>query len=231
MKNILLIGLQRSGTNFLETLIKDNITGFNFVNNVDHRSLPLHKHFRLYDEKIFIPESKYLNNFKYPNFHSFNTHVKQLLNKEEEEILYLVNTKEPYSWYISYNNLGKRMKWPTWDKKWLNAHYMIDYNLFYAKWLSFMEESDGKVMIVRYEDVLNDAASILQFLAQSWKLENKKEQIHLPDKVGMSKKFDKKRKSFYQSQSFMKELNSDQIMALSAHLDKDVISKLGYKLQ
>ena len=60
MKNILQFGLQRSGTNFLSTLLMKNFR-IEILNNSD-RKHPLHKHFRLYDDKSFIPDTKYQNN-------------------------------------------------------------------------------------------------------------------------------------------------------------------------
>jgi len=228
MENIILFGLQRTGTNFLETLLKKNFNNLCFCNNVNHRSLPLHKHFRLYNEKLFIPESKYLNNFYYQSFSDFDQHVKNLL--KTDKMLYVVNTKEPYSWYISYNNLAKRMKWKGWKKKWLNAHFMIDYNLFHKMWLKFAEESSNKVIIINYEEVLNNPEKSILKIEESFGQKRNSTELIIPGKVNMSKKFDDKRKSYYQSKEFLKELNEDDIMALSAHLEKEVVEKLGYQM-
>lgn len=52
---VLHYGLQRSGTNFLETLLKRKYR-IQFLNSNQDRKSPLQKHFRLYDDK-----EKFLN--------------------------------------------------------------------------------------------------------------------------------------------------------------------------
>ena len=68
--NLLYSGLQRSGTNFLETLLKKKYR-VRFLNSNKDRNSVLHKHFRLYDDKEIIPEPQYRNELKIADFESY----------------------------------------------------------------------------------------------------------------------------------------------------------------
>ena len=138
MKDILLYGLQRSGTNYLETLMNNNFE-VNF--EMDHYtySLPIHKHFRPYSKPWFFPHLPLLHDFHYDTFDEFDAHCKRLTQKDE--LNYIVISKEPYSWYLSFNRFAARVKMVYhMKKKDVNHHYLIDYSLYFEKWLKFMEQ-------------------------------------------------------------------------------------------
>lgn len=75
--NLLHYGLQRSGTNFLETLLKKNYR-VHFLNSNRDRSSPLQKHYRLYDNKDIIPEPQYHNDTEVENFKQFEALLEVL---------------------------------------------------------------------------------------------------------------------------------------------------------
>ena len=50
-----LYGLQRSGTNIIQTFLETNYN-ISFMNKEDRNS-PYHKHFRIYDNKNLIPQT------------------------------------------------------------------------------------------------------------------------------------------------------------------------------
>ena len=96
-KTLLHYGLQRSGTNFLESLLKKNFK-VSIPNLRKEREHPLQKHFRLYDDKTKIPEPKYYNKITYKNFKEFEKSLD--LSKEIQGIIII--SKDPYSWLLSY---------------------------------------------------------------------------------------------------------------------------------
>ena len=57
-----LYGLQRSGTNLAEKYIETNFN-ISFKNKGDRQS-PYHKHFRIYDNKDYIPQTDKKINLK-----------------------------------------------------------------------------------------------------------------------------------------------------------------------
>jgi hypothetical protein len=157
-KNLLHYGLQRSGTNFLETLLKKKYR-VRFLNSNTDRSSPLQKHFRLYDNKEVIPEPQYRNNIKVKNFDEFERLLETLPD------YYVVISKDPYSWFLSYSNWAKKCNWPT-----VAHHYIKEYNLFYGKWLEFSGQTD-KIVFVRYIDLLQNTDLELERLETKMKLQ------------------------------------------------------------
>lgn len=113
-----------------------------FLNNVEDRSAPTHKHARLYDDKKIIADPQYRNDLIINSF----MHFEQLL-----EIIpdyYLVISKDPYSWLISYKNWAQRCQWPV-----VPFHFILEYNLFYGKFLELSQQS-SKIVFIRYIDLL-----------------------------------------------------------------------------
>lgn len=228
MKNLLLFGLQRSGTNYTETLIRENLDGFRFHNDSYARSLPLHKHFRLYDNMAFVPEPKYLNPFHYPSFAAFDGHIKELTGVEN--MGYIVVVKEPYSWYISVCKEAEKSKWPGHMKKHANNRYMVDYSLFCGKWLEFIKEAPDRILLVRYEDVLADLPGKLEEIRTKFDLTQKQDPYQNVSKVFKSKRFTLKRKKYYDKGDFASMFPVDHLRVLTGNLDRAVIEELGYQV-
>lgn len=227
MKNILLYGLQRSGTNYMETLLPHNFSNVALLNQAFARSLPLHKHFRPYDEKWFVPEPKYLNQFQYPSFEDFDRHCQELTGAQD--LGYITIVKEPYSWYISYCKLARKNRWPSYMHKWTNQHYMIEYSLFCKKWIDFRDQAPDKVALIRYEDVLKDLPGTLDSLREKFGLEKKQADYQNFSKVNMSRTFSVRRRNYYMKKQFMEQFSQEELFLLTHHLDAGVAKALGYE--
>jgi hypothetical protein len=227
MGKVIQYGLQRTGTNYVEFLIKKNFNNFVSLNNGATRSLPLHKHFRLYDDKSFIPTPEYMNNFNYSSFNEFDGHVKELTG--EESFDYLVVTKEPVSWYISLCKFAKKNKWKILHHKHVDTRYLIDYNLFHEKWLDFANQSN-RITILRYEDFLSDLDASLDSVKETFQLQKKGSRYENLDKVPMSKKFNKKKRSFYKDKKYQELFDKNKRLIIKNILDKKVVEGLGYEM-
>lgn len=142
-KNVVHYGLQRSGTNYLESLLKANLE-IKVVNSDAPRDHPLHKHFRLYDNKEMIPEPKFSNSLTFDSFKQY----EHLLNINESLDAILVLSKDPYSWLLSYQKWAKKCNWPQQP-----YHYIDEYVMFYDKWNRFRKEDD-RIHLIRYHDLL-----------------------------------------------------------------------------
>jgi len=227
MGKVIQYGLQRTGTNYIEFLIKKNFSNFISLNNGNTRSLPLHKHFRLYDEKSFIPSPLYLNNFRYSTFDDFDNHVKKLSG--EESFHYLVITKEPVSWYLSVCKFAEKNNWKSFHKKQINSQYLIDYNLFHEKWLAFAKQSE-RITIIRYEDFLTNLDASLDSIKNALQLQKKGTHYSNLDKVPMSKKFNKKKRTFYSDKKYQQLFDKNELLIIKSVLDKEVVEGLGYEM-
>ena len=228
MHHMLVYGLQRSGTNYLETLLPNNFKDVSMENMGFARSLPVHKHFRPYDEKWFVPEPKYLNNFFYPHFSDFDAHVRRLTGKEP--LHYVVTVKEPFSWYVSYCKEAGKSRWPSLVRKGLSQHYMIEYSLFCRKWLDFRGEAPAQVIILRYEDLLKDLAGSLDRVREQFGLEKAHETYQDFSKVNKSSRFSLKRRTYYLNKQFLDLFSKEDLFLLRENLNPDVVKELGYEL-
>ena len=161
-KTLLHYGLQRSGTNFLEALLKKNFR-VNIPNLRKEREHPLQKHFRLYHDKTKIPEPKYYNEYTYDHFKEF----EHSLDLEKKANGIIIISKDPYSWLLSYEIWANKCSWPI-----PNYSYMEEYNLFLSKWREFENQTD-KIIFIRYIDLLEKPEEILNQIQEKFELKRK----------------------------------------------------------
>lgn len=212
-------GLQRSGTNFLESLLKKNYR-VQFLNSNKSRSLPLQKHFRLYSKKNIIPEPQYCNNIIVENFENFEALFEVVPD------YYLVLSKDPYSWYLSYREWAKKCNWPK-----VNHHYIEEYNLFYGKFLEFSNQTE-KVIFVKYIDLLKDSNAVLNQLQERMNLKKtiiSRFILRKPSKVSQSSRFANERRAYYIEEKYLKEYSNEDLQLLNDSLDIEVTGLLGYQ--
>ena len=145
---LLYYGLQRSGTNYLLSILNQRYK-IQILNCDEDRALPSHKHFRLYDDKSIVPEPKFKNELVYSNFLDFENNLKTIPD------CYIILSKDPYSWLVSYEKWARKCNWPE-----VRHHYLLEYNLFYGKWLEFAGQTD-KIIFVRYVDLLKELSNEL----------------------------------------------------------------------
>ena len=216
---LLLYGLQRSGTNFLESLLKKNYR-IKFLNSNKDRSSPLQKHCRLYSKKDIIPEPQYHNDIIVENFENFES----LFDVTPD--YYLVISKDPYSWYLSYRNWAKKCNWPE-----VNHHYIEEYNLFYGKFLEFSNQTE-KIIFVKYIDLLEDSNAVLKQLEARMNLKKnilsrfiRRKSIH----VSQSSRFTEERRAYYTDEKYLKEYSNEDLQLLNDFLDTEITALLGYQ--
>lgn len=219
--NLLHYGLQRSGTNFLESLVKKNFQ-VKFLNSIEDRGSPLVKHFRLYDEKDIVPSAEYRNSIMVESLKSF----ERLLETVPD--FYFIISKDPYSWFISYNNWAKKCNWPN-----AGHHYVVEYNLFYKKWLDFARETD-RIIFIRYIDLMEDTERELDRLSQMAGLKRRFIGRFFRDgvgKVAQSTRFTDDRRSYYRDKLYLEKYSEEELREINSQIDINVLSLLGYELE
>lgn len=226
--DLMIYGLQRSGTNYTEALILENFKNVAFWNEHYPKSLPTHKHFRLYDQKHLVPSLYYLNEFFYPSFSDFDQHVSSLTKKEG--LKYVIVVKDPYGWYKSYLRYAHRTKEVNFLKKDANGQFMLEWNLFHKKWLDFAEEAPERVHIVRYKDLLSNFEESLELMQQTLALTPKESTWYNPKSVGMSKRFSLQRKDYYTKGAYLEEIEPLHFRVITEMIDPEVCSKLNFDL-
>lgn len=217
--NLLHYALQRSGSNYLEAILK-NRCQIRFLNSNKDRSSPLQKHFRLYNEKKIIPDPGYLNDHYLNSFKDF----ERLLPVRPD--YYLVISKDPYSWLLSYKDWAKKCNWPN-----VSHHYITEYNLFYGSWLEFSLQTK-RILFVRYIDLLRDTDQELSRLEETMGLKRRvfsKFRSASVGNVSQSKKFSSDKREYYLKERYMRRYDKEDIYELNRLLDVKVISRLGYE--
>ena len=225
----MIYGLQRSGTNYVEALFLENFRDLHFWNEHYPDCLPTQKHFRLYDEKHLIPSLQFQNNFHYADFAEFDNQVSRLTDKSE--LTYVVVVKHPLSWYLSYFNWASKKHHIDHRKKDVNGHFILEWNLFMKKWLDFKKEAPNRVSIVKYEDLIADSTAKLNASKTLFGLEMRHDKYFIPEKVGMSKGFNKKRLDYYKKKNYLKELPETHYRVIRELVDSSVLSDLGYEMK
>lgn len=217
--NLLHYGLQRSGTNYLEALLRRKYR-VRFLNRNEDRSSPLQKHFRLYDEKDIVPEPRYRNDVVVGSYEDF----ARLFEVVPDYCL--VISKDPYSWYSSYKAWAKRCDWPAVDH-----HYIEEYNLFYGKWLELSRKTDA-VVHVRYVDLLRDPGAELSRLEARMRLRKRPLARWLSNRVGrveQSARFTDEAREDFLDEGYLGQYGKEELEALNGRLDREVVALLGYE--
>jgi len=219
-KKILHFGLNRSGTNYLKQLLERHFN-VRFMNSEGERDHPLHKHFRLYDNKELIGRPNFMNDLVFASFESFESSV---FTREKPD-LYVIISKDPYSWQLSYDKWGKKNGWPD------SPHpFILEYNAFYGKWLKFAGQTD-RIAFVRYIDLLEHPKRELKMLRNRFSLDqtkNFKKGVRIR-KVPMSHRFTSKKARYYTRRLYLDEFTPEELDQLNTHLDHEVARQLGYK--
>lgn len=217
-------GLQRSGTNFLESLLAKKYRVMFLNSNIDgvrpERSSPLHKHFRLYDEKDLVPEPKFRNEYTITSLNAF----EQLLEVIPD--YYLIISKDPYSWLLSYQDWARRSNWEE-----VPYHYILEYNLFYGKWLEFAQQTN-KILFVRYIDLLRDPDEELKRMESIMHLKKKFLYLlrsNMVPKVPQSGEFSIDRRSYYLGEQYLNNFTKEGLQEINVLINPEVLTLLGYQ--
>lgn len=217
---LLLYGLQRSGTNYLEALMKRRYR-VRFLNR-GRRDDPRHKHFRLYAEKDRIPEPQYANDRVIATMADLERAIGERVDG------FVVLSKDPYSWLRSYEAWAKKCGWPA-----PTHHFGEEYTLFYRAWRDLAMES-GRIHFVRYADLLSCPEDELSRLAEAFGLAPRRFQWGWPghaNRVAQSAEFTPERRAYYESRAYLAEYTGEELAELNAVLDRDLMAFLGYAVE
>lgn len=213
-----LFGLQRSGTNHLESTLTRHFR-VRFVNDRRDRTAPGHKHFRLYDAAHLVPAPEFATELAFSDLGSFEARLP------ERPRGIVVISKHPVSWLVSYRAWAERCGWPSVDH-----HYIEEWNHFYARWLAFSRESP-RVRLVRYADLLSRRRAVLRELGAGLDLARLPlwRRVRPPwRREAQSARFTRSKRRYYLEEGYLDEVPAEE-RALIRHLvDPEVVGGLGY---
>lgn len=208
-------GLQRSGTNYMETLMRLNYPDAVFLNGIV-RSEITHKHFRLYPEKHIIPEPQFANQIIAPDLASFEAQLPFAAPD-----LYLVVSKDPYSWFLSYQKWSIKNNWPPHEH-----HYMMEWVLFYSMWMGYAA-TDNRILCIKYDDLLTEPATALHQVASILQYPDV-DHVRTTNKVYASRRFSPEKKQAHLSGENLKSIPETELSHINTLLPGKLMSFLGY---
>ena len=197
-------GLQRSGTNIITTFINDNFDIDIVNNNHQERKDPHHKHFRIYDEKSFIPltlRQQYGNDIFIKNY-------KELEKFIGANSKCFVVIKDVFAWFISIKKWASICNWNVCD------YYTLveEYYKYVEKWYDIMKTSNGNILIINYHEyiellsdnnmnLINRIENFTQSKIKTFKIRNN---------VQCSPKFNREKLEYYKKKKYMNDYSEEE---------------------
>ena len=146
--NVLLYGLQRSGTNYLIEILKTD-PKINFINGSE-RNVFTHKHYRFHNIKKIIPHKQF---YPISNIKS----VDDIFNKIQVDKIIVIE-KNIYHWYDSILNWATQCNWRFINKE-FSEEFIEDHYYFH----NFFKNND-KIIYILYEDLLFNKNNVINNL-------------------------------------------------------------------
>jgi hypothetical protein len=242
---IYLAGAERSGTNYLEWLLKSNFK--------DTIVIVLWKH---YPPRKFVKEMKWNaenKDDKYdqkqidlffddlfvknpaPYFILSDDIQKKKNNKKfirnqinnaivNRTIKFVVNIKNPYGWHLSYSKKWPKYKFPNDMHKW---------NSTYSKWLNFCKNFPDSAIIVKHEDLLKDHSKILEKIKTKFNLTMLNKKFKTVNEVMSTRCTTNKssftRKKHFMNEEYMKNIKEKNVIKCRKVLSDELMSEFNYK--
>jgi hypothetical protein len=226
VKKFLLYGLQRSGTNYFSSSMTENFENVKFLNDQSINASPLDKHFRLYDDKEYIPNSERVNSEHFESFKDFDKRLTMLTGAAKGELVFMVMIKSPLHWQLSINKWAKKCNWPSYTGRIVNKKYMLDYKAFVLKWKQFAIESPKRVKLIKYESLIKDFNGRLNQIRKELKLKAKKSEYINPNNVNQSVEFTNEQARYVLKKEYLSEFSKKNIerirKLLGPHLYKEL---------
>jgi hypothetical protein len=179
-KRVIIRGIQRSGTNFLENL--SHRLDLKVINKGDiPRNSPKHKHFRVQNDKASIfMDKQYLNEIYVDNIQDLNFLV--IKKKRLKNILII---KDPINWILSINRWAKKCGWISKEKNLtddfdLMSKYLKEWDNFHLKWLDLAKEKD-QLLILQWENLITNFHDNLEKIGNFMELKNYNQNLNISD--------------------------------------------------
>ena len=221
----LLVGLQRSGTNLTETIMKDNYS----VDSARYDPEGLGSHWKhrlnapkeiLYNNVIIIHKNPYtwIESIAFRDSVDFKSSQRTFPADEvHEDPDYMIGSP----WVVKHRknlfnliNLAK-----TWDA-------------FHTNWVLNNDLEDKNLVIVKYEDLLEEdkRGDLIRSIGSSFNYKQKTSKIIFPDKgsVAGSKRYNSEIEDYYKL-GMPKNLTKKQIDAVNKTINPKIMNVLGYK--
>jgi hypothetical protein len=226
MNIVKIYGLRRTGTNYLQWLM---------INNFEHLVVLVDA----FKWKHGLPEnitrkrvnSVFNNNCLTSKDYRLSVSVDEPIDLENLNdavpVNYILCIKDPYSWYLSICRWKHIVPFPLTNDK---LEQLFIWNYMGNKYRKFVCQFP-RTVIIKYEDLLLKLNHTLKDLENRFCL--KLFGTHVVDNKNNA--YDdapfSKQRHFYASKKYLKLYTTKDFFAMRDFLDKEIVNKLGYKLQ
>lgn len=153
-------GIQRSGTNFLCTLL--DAADYRVLNRVDPpRNQPRHKHFRWQPDKSTIAmDSRYANRVTASTVAEVNA-----ASRFPQDTKHVVIFRKPREWLDSIYRWGLKNRWFADEAEFFDRNlpdaYFREWDAYYAFWQEREADEPSAVMLFCHDDLKASAADVV----------------------------------------------------------------------
>ena len=182
-------GIQRSGTNFLRTVLESALRR-RVANAVDpQRDHPMHKHFRVQDDQSsVVMDRQYVNDHRFPTLEAYLAAASP--DALEDAWPCVVIFKDPVNWLESIMRWGIRCDWIGDEDALLQTglwtEWLGEYVAYYAKWAAFAEGAPTRVKLVQHEQLILEPDLSLHGLSEFLKTPLQEGAANFVDQVAQS---------------------------------------------
>ncbi len=233
MRFIKIYGLQRSGTNYLEWLLRNNASELQVL--VDETGW---KHGYIPKTTDWTGSDWSSPNMPLHEKAGFAERRRQRLGEameklvdciEKNELLYCFISKNPYSWYVSY---ARYKHFPISPIKLELIEHWCSLN---HHWYQFFNKNRERCCFVRYEDFLSNPMETFGSITSHFKLRFSKESFkNCEHTLSMfagkpeSQLFDS---SYYETKQYLHYFSLQDLDFFAKQLDQELLSMLDYELE
>jgi hypothetical protein len=253
---IYLAGLERSGTNYIQWLLKENFKNVIVITTFKHQDPYESEVFskidwnnksqdmeELYNEvKLFADKTASIKEFSLPPLAFVSKELvppvfgkKSLIVEKyvEQAIMnktlkFLINVKNPYGWHMSYTKRWPRCVFPKSMKRWQDAH---------KEWDSFGKKYPNITLFVRHEDMLRDFRSNLNKMKDFFGLmPYQKNYLNVNGYLTSTSNVTKEpfnRRSYFMNEEYIKDLvryKRKELDECRSTLSKQLVERFGYRV-
>jgi len=210
-------GIQRSGTNYLEKLVKLNFS--------PRQALYLTNQFQCKHHAIDPAVAR--------EWLADNPRM-EFLAADLPTMAHTINVRDPMSWSLGFLKHRIKIGKPAGKLKEPEAHIaqLVHLNRIYKNWRDYAEKHPERFLVIRFEDLLTDFTMPLREMAMKFSLTTRDLELHdVPQEVMSGGRMSKAifdRREYYAKKQYLKELTTRVRLAIEDTVDWEIASYFGY---
>jgi hypothetical protein len=226
---IKIFGLQRTGTNYVEWLIRNNFKNiFVFTNQLGWKhGLPPNALRRLMDSNLAaLDENDRAELFKHKWFSSSDRVEPIRAMLAERRINFVFMIKDPYSWYLSFARYSGFRPFP------IRIQAIQKWNQFYQSAIAFQAAHSDCSIMIKYEDLLGNMPATMDRVRLQFGFPPVATYLDIsrtlrPGFVVSQNEFNR---GYYLEEKFLERYKPDDKLELGKQILPELAAQFGYRI-